>query len=104
MIDRRAKCYRNLVVAITFVALGSIIWAGIAGSWLPISGIFLFVPFCGLYFFIDEKILCQWQHELFAHWEKGELDFKALHEAITSILTLPKNTVESMSEWGSNLD
>jgi hypothetical protein len=97
-IDRRAKHFRNLIVAVTFIDLGSILWAGIAWSWFPLAGIFLLIPFCGLYFFIDEKLLSQWQHGLFAQWEKSELDFSALHEAVTSISTLPKNTVESMLE------
>jgi len=83
MIDRRAKHFRNLIVAVTIVGLGSIFWAGIAWSWLPLAGIFLLVPFCGLYLFNDEKLLNQWQHELFAHWEKGELDFRALDEAVS---------------------
>ena len=97
-IDRRAKHYRNLIVAVTIVGLGSIFWAGIAWSWLPLVGIFLLVPFCGLYLFIDGKLLNRWQHELFAHWERGELDFRALCDAVTAISTLPKNTVESMLE------
>ena len=97
-IDRRAKPFRNLIVAVTFVGLGSILWAGIAWSWLPLAGIFLLVPFCGLYLFVDGKLLNQWRHELFAHWEKGELDFRALYDAVTAISTLPKNTVESMLE------
>lgn len=97
-IDRRAKHFRNLIVAVTIVGLGSILWAGIAWSWLPLVGIFLLVPFCGLYLFIDEKLLSQWRHELFAGWEKGEIDFRALYDAVIAISTLPKNTVESMLE------
>jgi len=97
-IDGRAKHFRNLIITVTFVGLGSILWAGIAWSWLPLAGIFLLVPFCGLYLFIDEKLLNRWQHELFAHWEMGELDFRALYNAVTAISTLPKNTVESMLE------
>jgi uncharacterized membrane protein len=98
MIDRRAKHYRNLIVAVAFVGLSSILWAGIDWSWLPLAGILLLVPFCSLYFFIDEKLLNQWRHGLFSDWEKGELDFRALYEAVTSISTLPKNTLESMLE------
>jgi len=51
-----------------------------------------------MYFFIDGKLLNQWRHELFACWEKRELDFRALYDAVTAISTLPKNTVESMLE------
>lgn len=97
-IDRRAKHYRNLIVAVTFVSLGSILWAGITWSWLRLAGILLLVPFCGLYFFIDGKLLNQWRHELLAGWEKGDIDFRALYDAVTPISTLPKNTVESMLE------
>lgn len=97
-IGRRTKYYRNLIIVVTVVGLGSIIWAGITWSWPPLAGILLFVPLCGFYFFIDEKLLIRWQQELFSHWEKGELDFRALYEAIISVKTLPKNTIESMLE------
>ena len=70
-IDRRAKFFRNLVVAVTFVGLGSTLWAGIARSWFPLAGIFLLVPFCGLYLFVDGKLLKQWRHEFFSAWENG---------------------------------
>jgi hypothetical protein len=78
------------------VCLGSIFWAVIARSWLPLAGIFLLVPFCGLHFFIDGKLLDQWRQELFADWEKGEIDFRALYDAVISISTLPKDSVKGM--------
>jgi len=95
-IDRRSKHFRNLIVAVTFVGLGSTLWAGIAWSWLPLTGIFLLVPFCGLYLFIDGKLLDHWRQELFSVWEKGEIDFQALHDAVISISTLPKDSVLGM--------
>ena len=97
-INRRAKHYRNLIVAVTFVGLGSILWALIGWSWMPFVGTFLLIPFCGLYIYIDGKLLNKWRHELFAGWEKGDIDLQALYEAVTAISTLPENTVESMLE------
>ena len=97
-IGNRAKQYRNLIVAVTFVGLGSILWAGIVWSWLPLTGIFLLVPLCGLYLFVDETLLNQWRHGLFIAWVNGEIDFYALDEAVLPIATLPKDTVRSMLE------
>jgi hypothetical protein len=97
-IDRRAKHFRNLIVAVTIIGLGSIFWAGIAWSWLPLAGIFLLVPICGLYLFLDSKLLNHWRINLLARWEKGAIDFRALYDAVIAISTLPKNTVESMLE------
>ena len=97
-IDRRAKHYRNLIIAVSFVSLGSILLAGIAWSWLPLAGIFLLIPICGLYLFFDGKLLNQWRHELFVAWVKGEIDFRAFYEAVIPISTLPKDTVQSMLE------
>ena len=95
-LDRRAKHFRNLIVAVTFVGLGSTLWAGLTWSWLPLTGTFLFIPLCGLYLFIDGSLLSRWRLELFSGWERGEIDLSAFRDAIILIPTLPTNSIDSM--------
>ena len=45
-INRRAAGFRNLVVAVVGVILGSALWAVAAGRWMPLLGLVLLVPFC----------------------------------------------------------
>jgi len=97
-VDNRAKQFRNLIVAVTLVSVGATLWAGLAWSWLPLTGILLLVPVCGLYLFLDGKLLNQWRKELFVTWASGEIDFWAFHEAIKPISRLPEDTLKSMLE------
>jgi hypothetical protein len=95
-IDRRSKYYRNLIVTVTFVGLGTISLAVIVRSWLPLVGTLLLVPLCGLYLLIDGQLLNHWRNKLMLGWEKGDIDFNAFHQALMAISTLPQNTVKSM--------
>ena len=95
-IDRRANNYRNLVVAVVLVSLGSIGWAIFAPSLSALSGFFLLLPVCGLYLFIDGKLLNDWRSRLLEGWVRGEIDFQAFCQAVDAIPTLPKSTLQGM--------
>lgn len=95
-IDRRAKYFRNLIVAVVLVSLGSMVWAVFARSILPISSFLLLFPVCGLFFFLDCKLLIEWRSLLLEGWARGELDFSAFLPAVGAIPMLPKNTLQSM--------
>lgn len=97
-IDSRAKYFRNLIVAVVLVSLGSIGWAMFAWVISPLSGVFLLFSVCGLYFFIDGKLLNDWRSKLLEGWVRGELDFRAFRQAVDAIPTLPKNTLQGMIE------
>lgn len=95
-IDRRAKYFRNLIVVVVLVSLGSISWAIFARSILPLSSFLLLFPACGLFFFLDGMLLIEWRSLLLEGWARGELDFSAFLPAVGAIPTLPKNTLQSM--------
>jgi hypothetical protein len=97
-IDRRAKHFRNLIVAVTCICLGSLLWAGITISWHPFTGMILLLPACGIYLLYDGRELNHWRHQLFKKWIKQEIDFRALCDAVSSITTLPKDSMQSMLE------
>jgi hypothetical protein len=95
-IDKRAKYYRNLVVTVVFATLASIGWALVSWSLSPLSGLFLLFPICGLFFFIDARLLNEWRSQLFQHWAKKEIDFSSFCDAINAISILPKETLQAM--------
>ena len=95
-IDKRAKYYRNLVVAVVLTSLASIGWALVSWSLSPLSGLFLLFPICVLFFFIDAKLLNQWRSQLFQSWIKKDIDFCGLCHAVNAIPILPKDTLQGM--------
>ena len=95
-IDKRAKYYRNLIVAVVFTSLASIGGALVSWSLLSLLGVFLLFPICGLFFFIDAKLLNQWRSQLFQHWVKKEIDFCSFCDTVNTISILPKNTLQGM--------
>lgn len=95
-IDIRATYFRNLVVAVVSLGLGAIFWALITWTLSPLVGVFLLLPICGVFFFLDNRLLNDWRSQLFEGWARGELDFRSFRAAVEAIPTLPKDTLQSM--------
>jgi len=96
VINSRATSFRNLVVAVVLVSLSSMIWALVTWTLTPLVGFLLLLPLCGLFFFLDSRLLNTWQSQLFAGWARGELDFQGFRAAVEAIPTLPKDTLQGM--------
>jgi hypothetical protein len=95
-IDSRARHFRNLVVTVVSVGLGSIGWAAVTWTFSPLAGLLLLFPACGLFFFLDAKLLNDWRSHLLDAWVEKDIDFGAFCDAISAITTLPKGTLQSM--------
>ncbi len=95
-IDHRARYYRNLIVAVSAISLGSIGWAVVSWSFSPLVGVVLLVPACGLFFFLDGRLLDDWRSGLIAAWANKDLDFQAFRHAAGAMPALPKGTLQSM--------
>ena len=95
-IDRRARFYRNLIVAVVVVILGSVVWAIFAWAWIPLLGCLFLFPICGLYFFLDAQVLQGWRSQLLEPWCQRELDFRAFQPAIEAVPGLPQESLRSM--------
>lgn len=96
IIDRRAKYFRNLIVAVTALGMGFSSWAAIAWTFSPLAGLILLIPACGFFFYLDGKLLDNWRCRLVDAWAKKDIDFRSFQDAINAIPKLPKNTVRSM--------
>jgi|APLak6261659701_1056019.scaffolds.fasta_scaffold00012_12 hypothetical protein len=95
-IDKRARYYRNLVVAVVLTSLVSIGWATMTWSLSPLSGLLLIFPISILFFFMDARLLNQWRSQLFQSWSKKDIDFCGLSHAVNAIPILPKDTLQGM--------
>jgi hypothetical protein len=95
-IDTRARYFRNLVVAIVVLTLGSMVWAVVTWTFSPLAGLLLLLPAGGLFFFLDAKLLNDWRSRLLDAWVMKDIEFRAFCDAVSAIPTLPKETLQSM--------
>jgi hypothetical protein len=95
-INGRATYFRNLIVAVVVVGLGSSLWALVAWVLSPLAGFFLLLPICGVFFFLDSRLLNQWRSQFLQGWARGELDCYSFRAAVGAVPTLPKDTLQSM--------
>jgi len=95
-IDKRAKYLRNLIIGVVLVSLVAFGWALVSRMLFPLSFLLLLFPLCGLFYFLDAKLLAEWRCGLFSSWTTGEIDFGALNAAVRAVPTLPKDTLGSM--------
>lgn len=96
VIERRARSYRNLVVAVVLIGIASIGWALAARALSGLAGVLSVVPACGLFFFADARLLNQWRSGVLASWASGELDLAAFRSAVSAHPGLPQETRDAM--------
>jgi len=97
-IGDRARNFRNLVVSVSALAIGSILWAALTRTPSPLTNLLLVLPVCGSFFVLDARLLNVWRASLFEAWVGKDIDFHAFREAANSIPNLPKDTLQGMLE------
>jgi len=95
-IDTRARYFRNLVVSVVVLTLGSMGWVAVTWTFLPLAGLLLLIPAGGLFFFLDAKLLNDWRSRLLDAWVRKEIELRGFCDAVSAIPTLPKETLQSM--------
>jgi 4-amino-4-deoxy-L-arabinose transferase-like glycosyltransferase len=95
-IDIRAKRFRNLVIAVVLVALGSVLWAGIQWSWSPLAGLLALVPLCGAFLYQDTCLVNRWRQQLLDYWTQERLDLDCFRSAVSAVRLLPAGTLQAM--------
>jgi hypothetical protein len=95
IIDRRATYFRNQIVIVVGIvavaAVGAFAWSA-AALW----AVLLLVPACGLFFYVDSRVLTEWRSGLLEPWIARELDLVAWCQAIHANPVLPKETTAAM--------
>jgi hypothetical protein len=95
-LERRAKYFRNQVIAVVIIVLVAVLSACITRSFTPLAGVLLVLPTCGFFFLADTRLVNRWQSEIIANWASGGLDVAALRDAVRACPALPRDTVEGM--------
>ncbi|HUQ84050.1 MAG TPA: hypothetical protein VM076_23065 [Gemmatimonadaceae bacterium] len=96
VIERRAKSFRNLIVAVVIVGLGSVVWGIVARPSLGVAGLLLLLPACGVFFYVDAILVRDWRSAILTRWVERELDLSAFRDAIRANPSLPSNTTAAM--------
>jgi hypothetical protein len=95
-IDTRARYFRNLVVAVVVLTVGSMGWAVVTWTFSPLAGLLLLLPVGGLFFVLDAKLLNDWRSRLLDAWVKKEIELRGFCDAVSAIPTLPKESLQNM--------
>ena len=78
LIERRARAYRDIVVAVSFIGLTALGWALWWRSVRPLALLLLLAPLSLLCLWQDRWLLNGWRARLLADWTAGVVDFAAL--------------------------
>jgi hypothetical protein len=96
-IDTRARYFRNLVVVVVVLTVGSMGWAAVTWTSSPLgAGLLLLFLAWGFFFFLDAKLLKDWHSRLLDAWVKKDIELRGFCDAVSAIPTLPKKTLQSM--------
>lgn len=96
LIERRARAYRDIVVAVSFIGLTALGWALWWRSVRPLALLLLLAPLSLLCLCQDRWLLNGWRARILADWTAGVVDFAALRVVLLANPTLPKTTVAAM--------
>jgi hypothetical protein len=96
LIERRARAYRDIVVAVTFLGLTALGWALWWRSVRPLALLLLLAPLSLLFLCQDRWLLNGWRARILADWTAGVVDFAALRGVLLANPILPRATVAAM--------
>lgn len=94
-IDLRARYFRNLIVTVVSIGALVVVAAFVAGA-RALWGWLLFVPACGVFFYIDARVLNRWRRTTLAAWIPREIDLEVLRKTLQAKAAIPKGTLEGM--------
>jgi len=93
---RRARGFRNLVVAVVLVAFGAVAGAVALLSLRPLVILSLLGPAYVVFLWHDNRVLADWRRSLADAWQRREIDFSAFRQALGANQALPSATVQGM--------
>jgi hypothetical protein len=96
VLTKRAKTFRNQIVAVVMFTL-IVITASIAFySPKQLVALLTLAPLCGFFLFLDAKLLADWRAAVLAVWARRDIDLLAFSHAIRAVPHLPEATLTSM--------
>jgi len=95
-INFRIKKFKILVISVSVITLGSLIWAIVWMSWFPLLVLILNIPICGAFFISETLILNRWQSQILELWISDLLNLGVYYDAMAKVRIFPQNTLHSM--------
>lgn len=95
-IDKRAKNYRNLIIAVVAATLLTIAASIITFSFQIIFCLFILFPIYGIFAWLDAKLLNKWRQQILTKWINENLNLDIFKKAMGTIPMLPPKTLKSM--------
>ena len=95
-IEERARLYRNLVVAVSIVLIGSSVASIVLRLWWPLTGLALIVPATAMYLVLDTRLVRGWVAEMGSLQETDAMNLESFARGILSHPLLPKTTLIGM--------
>jgi len=96
VITQRSRVFRNQVVALVAIALGSVVGAVGLGKLWPLTGLLTLMPACGLFLWFDARRVTKWQSAILAMWARRAIDLLAFGHAMRANPVLPDATLNGM--------
>ena len=95
-IEDRARCYRNLVVAMSAVLVLSVFSAVFFGQWMAFAGLALLAPLTGGFLFLDSRRVRRWRAEILGRMFTRELEVAIFRKTISVLRSLPAGSLQAM--------
>ena len=95
-IERRAKYYRNLIIAVLLVLFCTLVWAIISGRFATLAVCVFLFPLGHGYFLADALLLHSWRKRLLRAWIEQDFNLQLFGRAMSELPQLPQNTLQAM--------
>ena len=94
--ERRARLYRNLVMAVSLTALASLVVAVVSRRWVVLSGLLALPLYVGGFLSLDNRMVKAWDERMFQMRDQRGLNIAQLEQTLTGFRHLPQATLRSM--------
>jgi hypothetical protein len=94
--EDRGRLYRNLVVAVSLVSLGSILTALLCWRGLPLAGLIIVVPLTGAFIYLDTRRVSAWRNSVLSMCRTRGLDLALFCNTVSQLKHLPQGSLQSM--------
>jgi hypothetical protein len=95
-IRKRAWWYRNLVVSVAVVLVGSTLTALVLRSAQPLLACVAIVPLFAVFLLVDARLVIGWQAQMLDLWVNEQLELTSLRDALVAMPAIPPRTLNGM--------
>ena len=94
--ERRARLYRNLVIAVSLTTMASVALAVILQRWAALLGVLALPAYVCGYVSLDNRIVRAWRDQVLAMRDESALNVTQLEQILTAQRYIPDATLHSM--------